>query len=72
MYRDGGEPWRALRRLYYARNFMKYLLAREVDPVERGASSSLGEGSLTTGSMRELLLQLVALDTFRSRVSDPL
>jgi len=51
---------------------MKYLLAREVDPVERGASSSLGEGSLTTGSMRELLLQLVALDTFRSRVSDPL
>ena len=56
----------------YARNFMKYLLARELDPVERGASSSLGEGSLRSGSMRELLLQLVALDTFRSRVSDPL
>ena len=56
----------------YARNFMKYLLAREVDPVERGASSALGEGSLSSGSMRELILQLVALDTFRSRVSDPL
>jgi len=56
----------------YARNFMKHSLARELDPVERGASSSLGEGSLSTGSMRELILQLVALDTFRSRVSDPL
>lgn len=56
----------------YARNFMKFLLAREVDPVERGASSSLADGSLSAGSMRALILQLVALDTFRSRVSDPL
>lgn len=55
----------------YARNFMKYVLAREVQPVERGASSALGEQSHKTGSMRALLLSLVKLTTFRSRVSDP-
>jgi hypothetical protein len=55
----------------YARNFMKYLLARELAPVERGASSLLGSESQKSGSMRELLLALVKLDTFRARVSDP-
>jgi hypothetical protein len=55
----------------YARNFMKYALARELSPVERGASSALGETSQKASSMRELLLALVKLDAFRARVSDP-
>jgi hypothetical protein len=55
----------------YARNFMKYVLAREVAPAERGASSLLGKRSQETGSMRELLIALVKLDTFRARISDP-
>jgi hypothetical protein len=52
----------------YARNFMTYVLAREIDPVERGASEALGRRSREVGSMRELLLALVKLDTFRARV----
>jgi Protein of unknown function (DUF1592)/Protein of unknown function (DUF1588)/Protein of unknown function (DUF1595)/Protein of unknown function (DUF1587)/Protein of unknown function (DUF1585) len=52
----------------YARNFMSYVLAREVDPVERGASEVLGQHSHEAASMRELLLALVKLDTFRARV----
>lgn len=55
----------------YARNFMKYVLARELTPVERGASAALGTESQKRGSMRELLLALVKLDTFRTRVSEP-
>lgn len=54
----------------YARNFMKYALARELSLVERGAGSSLGKISQQTGSLRELLLALVRLDAFRARVSD--
>jgi hypothetical protein len=52
----------------YARNFMTYVLAREVAPVERGASEALGQRSRELGSMQELLLALVKLDTFRARV----
>jgi hypothetical protein len=55
----------------YARNFMRYVLGRELASVERGAGSALGEASQKAGSMRELLLALVKLDTFRARVSDP-
>jgi hypothetical protein len=55
----------------YARNFMTYVLAREVDAVERGAGEALGRSSLQNGSLRELLLQLVQLDTFRARVATP-
>jgi Protein of unknown function (DUF1592)/Protein of unknown function (DUF1588)/Protein of unknown function (DUF1595)/Protein of unknown function (DUF1585)/Protein of unknown function (DUF1587) len=55
----------------YARNFMRYVLGRELAAVERGAGSALGEASQKAGSMRELLLSLVKLDTFRARVSDP-
>jgi len=54
----------------YARNWGAYALARRVDPVERGAFRSLRDGSLTQGSARSLLMQLVKLDTFRSRVSE--
>lgn len=55
----------------YARNFMRYVLARELASVERGAGSALGETSLERGSMREVLLALVKLDAFRARVSEP-
>ncbi|HEX6242030.1 MAG TPA: DUF1592 domain-containing protein [Polyangiales bacterium] len=55
----------------YARNFMKYVLARELDPVERGAGHALGQRSRDSSSMREILLGLVQLDTFRARISDP-
>jgi hypothetical protein len=54
----------------YARNFMKYALARELSRVERGAGSALGKTSQKVGSMRELLLALVKLDAFRARVSE--
>jgi hypothetical protein len=55
----------------YARNFMTYVLAREVDPVERGASEALGRQSREKGSLRTLLIELVKLDTFRARVATP-
>lgn len=54
----------------YARNWLTYVLAREVDPVERGASELLRDSSLDDGSARELLISLVQLDTFRARVSE--
>lgn len=52
----------------YARNFMTYVLGREVDSVERGASEALGRRSREASSMQEVLLALVKLDTFRARV----
>jgi hypothetical protein len=55
----------------YARNFMRFVLARELASVERGAGSVLGETSQKQRSARELLLALVKLDAFRARVSDP-
>jgi hypothetical protein len=55
----------------YARNLMTYALARELSPVERGASVLLGDTSQKKTSLRELVLALVKLDTFRTRVSDP-
>ncbi len=55
----------------YARNFMRYVLARELASVERGAGSALGDASREHGSMREVLLALVKLDAFRARVSEP-
>lgn len=54
----------------YARNWGAYLLARSVDPVERGAFRTLRDRSLDKGTARNLLLELVKLDTFRSRVSE--
>jgi hypothetical protein len=54
----------------YARNWLTYVLAREVDPVERGASKLLRDRSLDDGSARDLLISLVQLDTFRARVSE--
>jgi hypothetical protein len=55
----------------YARNFMRFVLARELASVERGAGSALGGTSRERGSMREVLLALVKLDAFRARVSEP-
>jgi hypothetical protein len=54
----------------YARNWMTYVLAREVEDAERGASQLLGKTSLEQASSHALLTRLVQLDTFRFRVSD--
>ncbi len=54
----------------YARNWMEYALAREVNPVERGAWELLRDRSLKQGAGRDLLVALVQLDTFRSRISE--
>jgi hypothetical protein len=54
----------------YARNWMSYVLARELHPSERGASQTLAESSLDQASARKLLVALVQLDTFRFRVQD--
>jgi hypothetical protein len=54
----------------YARNWMTYVLAHEVEEAERGASKLLGKTSLEQSSSRALLTRLVQLDTFRFRVSD--
>ncbi|MEY4512138.1 MAG: hypothetical protein RLZZ450_4260 [Pseudomonadota bacterium] len=53
----------------YARNWMEYVLAREVDPTEKGAWEALREASMSQASVRSVLLALVQLDTFRTRVS---
>jgi hypothetical protein len=54
----------------YARNWMSYVLARELDPGERGASQALAKTSLEQASSRALLIRLVQLDAFRYRVAD--
>ncbi len=54
----------------YARNFMRYLLNRELHAVEQGAWEVLGETSASTDSAHELLLKLVQLETFRARVAE--
>ena len=55
----------------YARNWLSFALAREVDPVEQGAFEKLAKTSQDAGSVRQLLIDLVALDTFRSRIGEP-
>lgn len=52
----------------YARNWMQYLLNREPTAVERGAWEALRSVSLEQDSAQELLIALVKLDTFRTRV----
>lgn len=54
----------------YARNWGAFALARDVDPVELGAFRSLRDNSLGQGATRDLLVELVKLDTFRARVSE--
>ncbi|MDB4977647.1 MAG: Cellulose-binding domain protein [Myxococcaceae bacterium] len=54
----------------YARNWMQYVLARDIDPAERGAWELLRDKSLSEASARSLVLALVQLDTFRTRVSE--
>ncbi len=54
----------------YARNWGAYVLAREVDPIERGAFRVLRDSSLDRSATRDLLVELVKLDTFRARVSE--
>jgi hypothetical protein len=54
----------------YARNWMEYVLAREVVAAEKGAWESLAKTSLDSTSVRALLTSLVQLDSFRTRVAD--
>ncbi|MFT3925040.1 MAG: DUF1592 domain-containing protein [Myxococcales bacterium] len=52
----------------YARNWMQYMLNREPTGVERGAWELLRGVSLDQDSAQDLLIALVKLDTFRTRV----
>lgn len=54
----------------YARNWMEYVLARDLDPAEKGAWESLASTSLDSASVKALITSLVQLDTFRTRVAD--
>jgi hypothetical protein len=54
----------------YARNWMHFVLGRPVDRVERGAGELLRESSMSKSSARDILIALVQLDAFRSRVSE--
>jgi hypothetical protein len=54
----------------YARNWMAYLLAREVDPAERGAWEAIAKTSQDSAAVRNMITALVQLDTFRTRVAD--
>lgn len=54
----------------YARNWMQFIFAREVDAAERGAWEALRDVSIDESSARSLLISLVQLDAFRTRVSD--
>jgi hypothetical protein len=54
----------------YARNWMAYVLARELDPAEKGAWEALADVSLDKASVKAVITSLVQLDTFRTRVAD--
>jgi hypothetical protein len=54
----------------YARNWIRFLLGREVSPIERGAYEHLRDISQERDSAQELLVELVKLDTFRMRVTE--
>lgn len=55
----------------YSRRLIEFVLSRPVADVERGAGSALGAKSKASASARDLILALVVLDTFRTRVPDP-
>lgn len=54
----------------YARNWMRYLLNREPNSVERGAWEKLGDLSSKRDSAQDLVVDLVQLETFRARVTE--
>jgi hypothetical protein len=56
----------------YARRLLQFVLAKPVDPQERGAGTLLGQRSLKDGSPRAILAELVTLNAFRARAADPL
>ncbi len=56
----------------YAREWMQYMLARDLASGERGAWESLARTSQEKKSARALILDLVQLDTFRMRAVDAL
>ena len=56
----------------YARRMLEFVLAKPVDAQERGAGMLLGQRSLSDGSPKGILAELVTLNTFRARAADPL
>jgi hypothetical protein len=56
----------------YARRLLQFALVKAVDPQERGAGTLLGRRSLSDGSPKAILAELVTLNTFRARAADPL
>jgi hypothetical protein len=56
----------------YARRMLQFVLGKPVDPEERGAGTLLGQRSLSDGSAKAILAELVTLNTFRARALDPL
>jgi hypothetical protein len=55
----------------YARRLLQFALAKPVDPQERGVGTLLGQRSLSDGSPKAVLAELVTLNTFRARAVDP-
>ncbi|HKY39301.1 MAG TPA: hypothetical protein VJN18_25360 [Polyangiaceae bacterium] len=51
---------------------LQFVLAKPVAPQERGAGTLLAERSLSEGSPKAILAELVTLNTFRARAADPL
>jgi hypothetical protein len=51
---------------------LQFTLGRPVDPQERGAGTLLAERSLSDGSTKAILAELVTLNAFRARATDPL
>jgi hypothetical protein len=56
----------------YARRLLQFVLAKPVDPQERGAGTLLGQRSLSDDSAKAILAELVTLNAFRARAPDPL
>jgi hypothetical protein len=56
----------------YARRLLQFVLGKPVDSQERGAGVLLGQRSLSDGSAKAILAELVTLNTFRARALDPL
>jgi hypothetical protein len=54
----------------YARNWMQYVFARELDPAEKGAWEALAKTSQEKTSVRSVITSMVQLDAFRTRVAD--
>ncbi len=54
----------------YSRQFLEFVLARPVDPVEQGVGAVLRDRSLAGSSARDILSAVVTTNAFRARVPD--